>query len=145
MNDPSLIGLLALEPEVFEITGIPEGVEVTFQRRLVVDVAWFGEHACSDSLSGDAAVAVNHRFDDQILLSQRDSTQKNNKKKEIEQSLWQRSGAALADFRSTNRSRLVRSGKTEAMNNRTSESRNEGIVNYKVLLFATPNYLHARA
>jgi hypothetical protein len=88
---------------------------------------------------------VNNGLDDKILLRQRESTQTNDKKKVTEQSLWQRSGAALADFRSTNRSRLVRSGKTEAMNNRTSKSRNEGIVNYKVLLFATPNYLHARA
>ena len=55
-----LVDCFALDAQVVEITGVPQGVEVAFQRRLVVDVAGLGEHAGTNGVGRDAAIAVDH-------------------------------------------------------------------------------------
>jgi len=71
VEDPAFGALLALKADVFKLAGIPEGVEIAFQRRRVVDVAHLGEDTGSDSFGGDAAVAVHLDADDQVLLAKR--------------------------------------------------------------------------
>ena len=68
VNDPALGALLALEADVLEITGVPEGVEVPLDGGGVVDVADFGEDAGFDGVGGNAAVAVDHDANDEVLL-----------------------------------------------------------------------------
>jgi hypothetical protein len=51
-----------------KISRVPQGVEVAFQRRLIVYVARLGEHAGTDGFRRNAAVAVNDDLGDHVLL-----------------------------------------------------------------------------
>src|SRR3974390_2127342 len=69
VDTPALGGLLALNSEVVEVAGVPEGVEVTFQGLLVIHVARTGEHAGTYGVGWNAAVAVDDDFLNHPLLS----------------------------------------------------------------------------
>src|SRR5579871_588838 len=68
MNDPALLALLPLEAQVIEVAGVPQGVKVAFQRRLIVDIACTGKDVGANGVLGDAAVAMNLDVFDQVLL-----------------------------------------------------------------------------
>ena len=60
--------LLAFDTQVVEISGVPQRIEVPFQRRLVVNVTGAGEHAGLDGVSRDPPVAMDNNFDYHIVL-----------------------------------------------------------------------------
>src|SRR5579862_8393591 len=68
MDDPALGGLLALETDIFKVSSVPQGVEVAFQRRFVIDVAGVGENSGFDGFCRNAAIAMGNYLDNQILL-----------------------------------------------------------------------------
>ena len=68
VDDPALGGLLALKPEILEVSRIPQRVEVTLDRRLVVYVTHPGEDSGLDGFLRNSPAAVNLNLDDQILL-----------------------------------------------------------------------------
>ena len=71
VEDPALGALFALKADVFEVAGVPEGVEVALEGGGVIDVADFGEDAGFYGFGGDAAAAVNLDADDEVLLTGR--------------------------------------------------------------------------
>src|SRR5262249_44310911 len=68
MNTPSLGRLFALKTDVLEVSRVPERVEVAFQARRLVNIPWKGENAGADGFSGNAPVAMDQYFGDDILL-----------------------------------------------------------------------------
>ena len=68
VKDPTFGALFALKADVFKIAGIPQGVEVAFNGGVVIDIADFGEDSSFDGVGRNAAVAVNHDADDEVLL-----------------------------------------------------------------------------
>ena len=69
VNDPALGRLLALDAQVVKVAGVPQGIEVALQRRLVVNIAGAGEHAGADGVGRDAAVAVDDDLFDHVLAA----------------------------------------------------------------------------
>src|SRR3974390_735655 len=69
VDTPALGGLLALNSEVVEVAGVPEGIEVTFESLLVIHVARTGEHAGTYGVGWNAAVAVDDDSFNHPLLS----------------------------------------------------------------------------
>jgi len=68
MDAPAFRRLLALETDIFEIAGVPKGVEIAFKPRRVIDIAGMGEDARLYGIGWDAAVSMNHDLSDEILL-----------------------------------------------------------------------------
>src|SRR6185437_8267306 len=68
VDDPAFLAGLALEAQIIEVTGIPQGVEIAFQGGLVINVARPGKYVRPDSLAGNAAIAVNFNIFDDVLL-----------------------------------------------------------------------------
>ncbi len=61
---PALGSLLALEADVFEISGIPQGVKVAFQGGRVIDIAGAGKNASPHGFRRDTPVPVDHNLGD---------------------------------------------------------------------------------
>ena len=70
MDAPAFGCLLALKPDVLEIVGIPQRIEVAFQGSCVVNVAGTGENPGANGLGGNTPVAVNHNLRNKVLLAQ---------------------------------------------------------------------------
>ncbi len=68
VDDPALGCLLALEADVFEIAGVPQGVEAALDHRGVVNLAAVDEHTGFNGLCGNPALAVSNDVDDEVLL-----------------------------------------------------------------------------
>jgi hypothetical protein len=68
VDDPALGGLLALKPDILEVSRIPQRVEVTLDRRLIVYVADPAENSGLDGFLRNSSAAVNLNVNDQILL-----------------------------------------------------------------------------
>jgi hypothetical protein len=60
--------LLALHADVLEVAGVPQGVEVAFQRGLIVNISWAGKDTGPNRICGNAAVAVDFNCCDDVLL-----------------------------------------------------------------------------
>jgi len=71
VNDPALGGWFPLNAQIIEIAGIPQRVEVTFQRRLIVNITRPGKHALLDGVSRDPPVAVDDNLDNHVALLSR--------------------------------------------------------------------------
>ena len=71
--------LLPFKADVFEIAGIPQGVEVALKAGGVVDIAGVGENPRLHGIGRNAPVAVDHDFSDQILLRPSSRTKKDEK------------------------------------------------------------------
>ena len=71
MQYPALGSLLPLEADVFEISGIPERVEIAFQGCRIVGITGAGKDARLDGFSGDLAVAGDLDIREDILLRHR--------------------------------------------------------------------------
>jgi hypothetical protein len=71
VENPSLGGLLSFKTNIFEVAGIPQRVEVTLDRSLIVDISGVGEDSCFDRFSRNAAITVNSYVGNYILLSHR--------------------------------------------------------------------------
>src|SRR5664279_2977561 len=59
IQDDSFFGVLALDAQVLEVTGVPQRIEIAFDRDRIVRIANVGEQAGKDSLLGNAPVADN--------------------------------------------------------------------------------------
>ena len=70
VKNPALGGLLPFEADVFEVAGIPQGVEITLDCSLIVHIPGLGEDSGFDGIDRNAAVAVNPNVGDQILLAE---------------------------------------------------------------------------
>ena len=68
MKKPSLRSLLALDPDIFEVAGIPKGIKVALDSGLVVDIAGAGEDTGANCFGRDAAIAPDVNVRDDILL-----------------------------------------------------------------------------
>ena len=65
-----LVDCFALDAQIVEVAGVPQGVEVAFQRGLVVHIAGFGEHAGTNRVSRDPSITVDHDLRHDVLLRQ---------------------------------------------------------------------------
>ena len=68
MKDPAFRSGLAFEANVFKISGVPQRIEVALDRSLVVHITWMGKNMRFDHVRGNASIAVDLNFGDQILL-----------------------------------------------------------------------------
>jgi len=59
MDNPALFPVFALEAQVIEVAGIPQGVEVALQCGLVVNVAGAGKDVGTNRIRRNAAVTVD--------------------------------------------------------------------------------------
>jgi hypothetical protein len=75
VDAPTLRRLLALEPDVLEVTGIPQRVEVAIQGSLVIDIAGAGENSPSNRLRRNPPVSMDYDLRDDFLLSPTRRTQ----------------------------------------------------------------------
>src|SRR5690349_14682198 len=82
MDSPAFRRLLALDADVFEVAGIPQGVEVALEPGGVVDIARVGKDASLHRVRGDAAIAVNDNLSDQVLLRPSPGTAENDERKD---------------------------------------------------------------
>jgi len=57
VEDDTLLGVFALQAEIFEIAGVPQRIEVALDGNGIVVVADVGKQARQDGFFGDAAVA----------------------------------------------------------------------------------------
>src|SRR5215467_594866 len=76
VENPSLGRLLALNADVFEISGVPQRIEIPLYGGWVVNVPRFCEDPRFDGVGGDAAVAVDPNIHDEVFLGQEGRTQK---------------------------------------------------------------------
>ena len=65
---PALRRLFPQELDVFEVTRVPQRVEVAFQGRGVVDIPSLGEDTCADRIGGDAPVPGDVDLRDDVTL-----------------------------------------------------------------------------
>src|SRR5215470_6303130 len=79
MDAPAFRSLFPFEADVFEVSSVPERIEIAFQACGVVDVARFGIDSSLDRLRGNAPVAVHHDFGNHILLSPTSRAKQNQK------------------------------------------------------------------
>src|SRR4029077_18111952 len=65
MNGPAFGRLLALHPDIFKISAVPDGTQITLEGRFVVNIANAGINARLDRLRGNATVPddVNVLYD----------------------------------------------------------------------------------
>ena len=75
VDPPAFGGLLALEPDILEITGIPQGVKVAIEGRLVIDIAGAGENSPSNRLRRNPPISMDYDLRDDFLLSPTRRTQ----------------------------------------------------------------------
>jgi hypothetical protein len=69
MNAPAFGRLFFLEPDVLEIPGIPQRVEVPIEGSFVVDVTGPGEDSAADGVRRNSPVAVDHDLGNDFLLA----------------------------------------------------------------------------
>src|SRR5438067_1205258 len=94
MKDPAFGGSLALKANVLEIPGVPEGVEVALDSRLVINIARAAENMGTYAFCGDAAVSMYLNPADNVgllLLGQQHRRQhkKENRKPGLERAEFQ--------------------------------------------------------
>jgi hypothetical protein len=70
VNTPALGRLLALEADVLEIAGIPQGIEVTLEGGRVINVARAGKNAGANGFGWNPTIAMNYNFYNYVLLAQ---------------------------------------------------------------------------
>jgi hypothetical protein len=71
--------LLTFEADVFEVSGIPQGIKIALQGSEVIHVAGVGKHPPSNRLRRDATVPVDYDFRDHLLLPPARRAQQNEK------------------------------------------------------------------
>ena len=76
VENPSLGRLLALNADVFEISGVPQRIEIALYGGWVVNVPGFCEDSRFDGFGGNAAVAVDPNIHDEVFLGQQGGAQK---------------------------------------------------------------------
>ena len=81
MKDPALGVLFTLKADVLKVPGVPQGVEVAFDSGLIVYVADFAEDSGSYGVGRDAAVAMDDDANDEVLLAENRSSQKQKRRR----------------------------------------------------------------
>ena len=75
VEDDAFLRVFAFDAQVLEVAGVPEGVEVAFDRDWIVRVPDMGEHTGEDGFLWNTPVADDaDRFDDLRLLGDRFSS-----------------------------------------------------------------------
>src|SRR5262249_30736718 len=69
VNDPALCGLFAFKPDVLEVRRVPQRIEVSFERSLVVHISRLGEDTSFDRFTRDTTVARNPDVNNQVFLT----------------------------------------------------------------------------
>ena len=69
MNAPAFGCLLALDTNVFEVAGVPQGIEVALQGGLIVNVAFLGEDSGFYGVYRNATVPLYDDSGNDVFLS----------------------------------------------------------------------------
>ena len=68
VDDPAFGGGLPLDAQIVEVAGVPQGIKVALQGRLVVNVTGLGEHSCPNGFRRNPAIAMDNDALDHALL-----------------------------------------------------------------------------
>jgi hypothetical protein len=77
--------LFAFKANVFEVSGIPQRVEVAFEGGRIVNVSGMSEDSGFNSFGGDAAIATDVNSGYHVLLPYRPGTEQEKSQEEAQQ------------------------------------------------------------